>query len=513
MNPLRIIAALAGVLGLVGSALAAGSPPAPWPVLCSAAESTERRPVWQGQEGWLFERADLITRLHLTEPLHRYLERLSGALRASGVLPVVLVVPTRASVAYAQLGAHEVFTSYDLEAAALGYRDFLSRLRRAGFLAPDLLAAAHNEGDSFFFKRDHHWSAVGAKASADAVASLLVPHLLARHLEEPTAEPAEKAFITLQRPDREQIGTLQARAEAFCEGLSWPPESVAQFDTLQLDTVQRGSADTAAALFGEVAVPVALAGTSNSLRGEDRPELNFSGFLREALGREVLNASFPGSGPLGALQAYLVSPEYEAAPARVLLWETLYRGWHRSGGLINQLRQIIPSVSGGCTAPPLTQRLESLPAGETVLATALTPLDLRGPEAYVQLHLGDQALTNFVLELRYRGVSERVRLSRSTRAPSTGRYFLELSSVYRAPLEEIILHAPRDLKGALTLTLCGPGWLKPNPEFGAESGHTSRTGSQGDLSQTAVRRTDCAKQAARTVCSRATATRWRERCR
>lgn len=461
MKPLRIIAALVGVLGMLGSALAAGSPLAPSPMLCSAAEATEQRPVWQGQEGWLFERADLITHIHLTEPLHRYLERLSGALRASGVLPVALVVPTRGSVAYAQLGTHSIFSTYDPEAAARGYRDFLARLRRAGFLAPDLLRAAHREGDSFFFRRDHHWSPAGAKASAEAVANVLAPHLLAPHLEELTAERAEKAFVTLRRPDREQIGTLQARAEAFCEGLSWPPETVAQFDTVQLDTVQLetvqdGSADTAAALFGEVAVPVALAGTSNSLRGEGRPELNFSGFLREALGLEVLNASFPGSGPLGALQAYLVSPEYEAAPAQVLLWETLYRGWHRSRGLINQLRQIIPSVSGGCAALP-TQQLEAVRAGETVLATGLTPLDLRGPAAYVQLNLDDQALEAFVLELRYRGVSERVRLSRSTRAPSTGRYFLELSSVYRAPLEEIVLHAPRDLKGALTLTLCTPG--------------------------------------------------------
>jgi alginate biosynthesis protein AlgX len=214
------------------------------------------------QGSWLLERADLITRAHPKEPLHRYLVRLSGALRARGTLPVALVMPTRAAVAYAQGGAHEAFAAYDPQAAALGYRDFLSRLRRAGFLAPDLLAAAHGEGDGFFFRRDHHWSPAGARASAAAVATLLRPHLEAQGL-------ARVPFVTLRQPDREQVGTLQARAEAFCQGLSWPPETVAQFNTVRLGTARPSSADLAAALFGEVAVPVALAGTSNSRRGKD----------------------------------------------------------------------------------------------------------------------------------------------------------------------------------------------------------------------------------------------------
>lgn len=434
-----VMVALAGLLGLFGTARAAPS----FPQLCGAAEATEQRPVWQGQAGWLFERADLIARARPKEPLHRYLGRLSRALRARGTLPVALVVPTRAAVAYAQGSAHEVFASYDPQAAALGYRDFLSRLRRAGFLAPDLLAAAHGEGDGFFFRRDHHWSPAGARASAAAVATLLRPHLEAQGL-------VRVPFVTLRQPDREQLGTLQARAEAFCKGLSWPPETVAQFDTVQ----QRGSADTAAALFGEVAVPVALAGTSNSRRGEDQPDLNFSGFLREALELEVLNASFPGSGVFGALKAYLLSPEYAAAPPKVLVWETLLRGWHKHPSLTEELRQVIPSVSGACATPVLTKHLRVPRAGETVLATGLTPLDLRGPKSYLQLDTDDRALTELTLELRYRGVRERVRLSRNTRATSTGRYFLELSSVYRAPLEEIVLHAPHAYRGALTLTLC-----------------------------------------------------------
>jgi hypothetical protein len=125
--------------------------------------------------------------------------------------------------------------------------------------------------------------------------------------------------------------------------------------------------------------------------------------LRDELRLEVLNASFPGSGAFGALKAHLLSPEYAAAPPKVLVWETLLWGWHKHPSLTEELRQVLPSVAGACATPVLTKQLQAPRAGETVLATGLTPLDLRGPESYLQLDTDDRALAEVTLELRYRG--------------------------------------------------------------------------------------------------------------
>jgi hypothetical protein len=237
---------------------------------------------------------------------------------------MALVVPTRGSVTFKQMGKGRAFADYDPEVAAQGYRSFLSRLEQTGFDAPDLLEVAYSEGLGYFFMRDHHWRPGGAKASAEEVAASLGERL---------ADVPKTSFVTRLLPTNVQVGTLQARAEARCPGLELPAEEVYQFETLS-ETNGHGSN----ALFAEVTVPVVLVGTSNSQRGEDKPEVNFVGFLRDALGVEVLNVSFPGAGIFDSFQAYLLSPEFKNAPPKVLIWETLYMSWHKRKGLINELR-------------------------------------------------------------------------------------------------------------------------------------------------------------------------------
>ena len=95
-----------------------------------------------------------------------------------------------------------------------------------------------------------------------------------------------------------------------------------------------------------------LVGTSNSHRDEGKPELNFDGFLRQALAREVLDVAFPGAGVYGSLEAYLLSSEYRRTPPKVLLWETTYMSWHHRKSLETEQRQVLPSVYGACSEPP-----------------------------------------------------------------------------------------------------------------------------------------------------------------
>ena len=302
--------------------------------LCDASEGANVRPIWQGDEGWLFGRPDLITALQIPKTAPPYLAQLAAALKAKGVTPVALVVPTRGSVAYTQMGENPALTKYGAKEAARGYRTFLAQLQTAGFIAPDLLTVAQIEGKAFFFRRDHHWTPAAAQVVARRIAAQLETRLAAL---------PETAFKTAQTPAKTQLGTLQRRAEAFCPGLSLPLESVSQFST-QL----RADKADGAALFDAAIPEIVLAGTSNSHRGEDKPELNFDGFLRQATSRDVpqrlfsrcrglrLSRSVPAFGriPPNAAQGVAVGDDlYELAPPRQL-------GDRTAAGLAERLRRV-----------------------------------------------------------------------------------------------------------------------------------------------------------------------------
>jgi alginate biosynthesis protein AlgX len=417
--------------------------PSPLQEICSASSEAGRRPVWQGENGWLFEAPDLIPKAQIFDPINPYLKRLSTALKSRDILPVALVVPTRGSVAFKQLGEGPAFANYDPQEAASGYYSFLSRLEQTGFHVPDLLEVARRERASYFFMRDHHWRPEGARANAKKVAAFLEGQL---------ANVPKSKFITRPLPKKAQIGTLQARAEARCPELELPPEEVAQFETFSETKEQGGDA-----LFAEVTIPVVLAGTSNSQRERDKPEVNFAGFLRDALGVEVLNVSFPGGGVFDSFQAYLLSPEFKNVPPKVLIWETLYMSWHKRRGLINELRQLIPSVYGKCKTPLKMRKLNAVTKGQAVLLGGLTPLNLRGYRAYLQLTFADVALTTFEVELRYRGIHERLTISRTTRVPNNGIFYLELSSVMNAPLDAVVLHTSKPVVGGVEISVCQVG--------------------------------------------------------
>ena len=409
----------------------------PQPRLCAASQEAALRPVWQGEAGWLFGPPDLITDLELPATALPYLERLAAALRAKGILPVALIVPTRGSVAYAHMGTNPAMAGYDPAAAAQGYRSFLAQLRAAGFIAPDLLTVARHEGDAFFFKRDHHWRPVAAKAVARKVAATLSAQL----------EPLPKTlFVTSRRPPQTQLGTLQKEARARCPDFKRPRERVAQFGTRPQNTGK----GVGAALFTPVVPAIVLVGTSNSQRGENRPDFNFAGFLRQFLGLEVLDVAFPGAGVYGSLGAYLRSSEYRTAPPKILLWETLYMSWQRRASLPAEQRQILPSVYGACSRPLVERRLKKLYEGRSAL---LSELEL--PEnGYLRLKLSDRSVVKFGLELHYASYQARVAVNRTTRVPNSGEFFLDLSSPTETPLQAVVIDLPKAVSGGAQVGIC-----------------------------------------------------------
>jgi len=89
---------------------------------------------------------------------------------------------------------------------------------------------------------------------------------------------------------------------------------------------------------------LALVGTSHSGKN-----YNFSGFLEQYIGADVLNVAFPGGGLEGSMIQYLGSDEFQNKPPKILIWEfsPLYR--------LDQetiWRQMLALIDNGCEGKP-----------------------------------------------------------------------------------------------------------------------------------------------------------------
>ena len=422
----------------------------PEATLCKAAETASRRPVWQGKDGWLFEPADLIETLEL-EPVQPYLSRLSQAFNYQGITLVAVIVPTRGMVHSEMMDpAKPIFEAHSGAKAVAEYRRFLALFHEANIIAPDLIEVAHEDEGAFFFKRDHHWSSVGARATAEAVARHLYPMPSYIELE---IEQETHPFRTKAVGSEPQMGTLQRRAEQFC-GVRFPKEYVKVFST---DLVVQGSSP-GEALFADLgSPPVALVGTSNSQRPRDKPPLNFDGFLRDYLGLEVLNAAFAAAGVHGSLLAYLSSDDYLEQPPKFVIWESLLSIWHNHESVIGEQRQVIPSIYGPCAPEDslIQGRVEASNAQEIEVLQNIANLPVYDHNHFLYLEMIDRTLVDFTLVLIHQnGQQDRVRVERSTRAPNSGRFFLELSDEIRAPLESVSLITAAGTSGEIIARIC-----------------------------------------------------------
>lgn len=375
-----------------------------------------------GPDGWLLRDDDLNTAFRLEGRTLGYLERLNGALTAKGVTLILAAQPPRGAALTA-----ESLPGYDPSAALRRYAEARATLERTGLYVADL-AAVVRDTPNYFFKRDHHWTPAGAEGSARAVAQTVASTAAYRDL-------TPQIFRTETVGREEQIGSFGEAIGRIC-GDTPTTERFARFWT-EPETAPEST------LFGEVPPPpIALAGTSNSAR----EDLNFAGFLEQATGLGVLNASAVGGGPEAALESYLRSRTFHEATPTFLVWEfaTLFD--------LPQdprfYRQLLPSVQDACTRAASVAAVRRTVDGRNLVLFDEAP---EGEASFLYLEFSDLSLTAFELELSYRGGErETVALRRSSRETSDGRYFWELSWA----LERATLTLPERAGGTVQARLC-----------------------------------------------------------
>ncbi|MFK0088152.1 alginate O-acetyltransferase [Pseudomonas sp. NPDC090755] len=291
----------------------------------------------QAQGDWLFRtREDLRTEFDTTPAGYRRLQQLHDAFKARGVELVIVYQPTRGLVNRNMLNpADKAAFNY---AKALGnYQAMLGRFSKMGYNVPDLspltneqLAAA-DQGKDFYFRGDQHWTPYGAERAAKIVADTV-------HKMPAFAGIPRREFESHKSGRMGKTGTLHNVAGQLC-GTSYAVQYMDQFITEPKG--ESGGGD----LFGDAGNPqITLVGTSHSGKN-----YNFSGFLEQYIGADVLNVAFPGGGLEGSMIQYLGSDEFQNSPPKILIWEfsPLYR--------LDQetiWRQMLALVDNGCEGKP-----------------------------------------------------------------------------------------------------------------------------------------------------------------
>lgn len=400
----------------------------------------------QGKDGWLFRSDDLRTTFGPDADGYRELKRFRDALKRRGVDLVAVYQPTRGMLHRDKL-PKAVQKSYSLDLAKFSYSLTLQRFRNIGMVTPDLTVLLNDRSaQPYFFRGDHHWTPHGAQRTAQVVASA-IKALPAYQSLPRTRFTTERTGILMKK------GTMYKAAYLIC-GNGYTEQYVDRFSTSGA-----GSED----LFGETEVPpITLVGTSNS-----DSAYNFSGFISEYLGVDVLNASIAGGRHDGALLQYLPSEEFQKKPPKVMIWE-----FETNHNLSQRMfyRQVIPMVSNGCQSKRaiLNNRVDLRKKSSEVLFNGGGKLlPLTGKNHLIDLQLSDPSVKEIEAVVWYtNGSKETIDLKYSPYVEGRGRFVFELRNDAdwgERTFMSLDLHQPVSARKAVTVNaqLCardeGPG--------------------------------------------------------
>lgn len=251
-----------------------------------------------GKDGWLFTAEELETSAGFTANMQAsaaYIAHVQAALASQDVKLFTVIVPDKAEV-YQEYLASDV--PEQVRARNADFLHFLDRIGIDRIDAVGTLTRAKLKGN-VFMPDDTHWSPLGAKSIADAVAVRLAD-----------ADIARAEVNTIQLSDTLFDGDLLAYTPT---GALRPLVGPAQQTIERFETTVSASGG----LFGDATVDVALVGTSFSAK----PEWHFEGFLKDALQADILNVSREGQGPFAPMEAFLESDLLQANPPKIVIWE------------------------------------------------------------------------------------------------------------------------------------------------------------------------------------------------
>ena len=371
----------------------------------------------QAQGEWLFRtKEDLRTDFTSTPAGLRRMQQLHDAFKAKGVELVVVYQPTRGLVNREMLTAPEK-AAFNYNAALTSYKAALKRFEQMGYAVPDLsvladeqLPASTKGREDFYFRGDHHWTPYGAMRTAKVVAETIKQMPQFKGI--PTRE-----YETHVSGRMGKSGTMHDVASQLC-GTSYGLQYMDQFTT-----EPKGEAETGD-LFGDAGTPqITLVGTSHSGKN-----YNFSGFLQQYTGADVLNVAFPGGGLEGSMVEYLGSEEFRKTPPKILVWEFSAIYPLEQDGVF---RQMLALVDDGCEG-----KTAQMSDSGTVKPGRTTELLVNGTNGLkeisngghqIDIQFADTSVKTLKATLWYlNGRHEEISIEKPTKSDTDGRFAFEM---------------------------------------------------------------------------------------
>lgn len=405
----------------------------------------------RGKDGWLFRtETDFKEDFALKPEMLDYFKTLGQAFKRKGVDLVLLMPPTRAIVHPSVIPApgKNGIPAFDTAKATQSYDAFLDSLRKEGMNVASFadILPLDPAKTQFFYRRDHHWTATGAKLSADRVAEII--KALPVYASLPKQKFTTKETGRMVAPD----GSFANFIGKVCN-VAPPPESVPERVTLPDESAAGNSAQ---GLFGDAAkAQVALVGTSNGVEGEPS-WANFAGFLREDLSADVENLSIGGAGFDAPMISYLNAGKL--GQHKVVIWEVATHYNFGTRAMRGMMRELLPPAFGMCGDDQAIAKmsLDSVKQEKMPLFNGLNEKIPGGLEYFVAIRSGEKLKGTVTLSGERIGAKpEFYKFIRDERYPFDGIYFLTMKQARKKPEKSFSIELPKEAVGkSLEARIC-----------------------------------------------------------
>ena len=386
----------------------------------------------EGNDGWIFRtKTDFDGNFKVNSALRDRFTRLKQAFKSKDMDLVVALIPTRGMMHHNEVE----YTQFDADKTIALYNKLVKELKNIGIgvgAVDDFTA-----GQDFFYKRDHHWQAAGAKLMAQKIAAEV------KQLES-YKEIEKQKFKTEQEGTVIQKGTFVEFANKVC-GSDIQHETVPAYKTFADGGDKEGD------LFGDQKeADIVLIGTSNS--SQVASKANFDGFLKEYIGADVKNLAVSGGGVDTAMLDWLSSKEYKARKPKIVIWEIpVYQNF--KGGPF--YRQAIPATYGDCGSDALATAEEEITNNRFEFASLLEGKNIAAKNHYLYLKFDDFKGRKFRLTTHYQDEGRSpFDFRRSKFFSPDGIFFAEFEQDNDKILKSLEGLMPKDAKGKVIARIC-----------------------------------------------------------
>ncbi|MFY0619665.1 alginate O-acetyltransferase AlgX-related protein [Shimia sp.] len=372
--------------------------------------------------GWMFTQDQLKDRYDMKTTSRQLVQAIVDEFAKRNVPLAIVVPPPRPVVAgQTKLDAAMGGTHYDVAAAQNSFDLLIQGLSATGATVPNLSDVALSDPDiqkNFYFHRDTHWTTTGS-----AVSAMMLARAVNENSPDLFSKDGEIGFQDLRTSGTiKEKGSLAEVARKTC-GASLTPETAESYDLSRdvglLETSTEGAS-------------IALLGSSFSNRYK-RDHYRFADALARAFDADVENFSVSGGGPIGAIEAYVLSGALDRREHALVVWELPYTESFNSHSF---LRQLLGALQLGNASRKSVQENQ----GEAAITLkAESGITMSG----IEIVSADNTKQSFKVEVRFdNGSTSKVFIGRRNAVPADMRSSRLLSSFShfgnRTPTEVVV---------------------------------------------------------------------------